>query len=322
MKLRRLLTPSAAVAAAVVLGAVAVGLADASSETSDVQMFARAGAVLLSPHALHAYAGEEVQAGPLELALAAGAHGLGHGQAGFAVLLDLVCTAALTFAAWMLLDGRAGLLALFGLGAYALWLPGAGYDGHPAEVLIAVLWLLAAREARRGRTTLAGVYLGLSACFEVWGVLGVTVLALAPSLRSSARGLVIAGLLPLLAFLPFVLGGDFHMFGLQWPIDHGLPKLLLGTGRDFTWPMRLAEAAVVVGAGTVVARSTRRLEASVWIVPAATALVRIGCDPVLYGYYWTTPLVCLLIGATQLLGRRTELAGWVASRAPLATKGH
>jgi len=313
---RRLnLSRSAAVAAAIVLGAVVVGVADASSETSDVQMFARAGAVLLSPRALHAFHGEEVQAGPLELALAGAAHGLGHGQVGFAVILDVLCTLAMTVAAWILLDGRAALLALFGLGAYALWLPGAGYDGHPAEILIAVLWLLAAREARRGRPTFAGLLVGLSGCLEVWGVLGVTVLALAPSLRSCLRGVVSAALLPAIAFLPFVLGGDFHMFQLVWPIRQGLPLLLAGSGRNFTWPMRLAEGVVVVAVGVAVARSTRRLEASIWLVPAATALVRMACDPVSYGYYWATPLLALLLGATQLVSRRAELAERLSARA-------
>jgi hypothetical protein len=218
------------------------------------------------------------------------------------------------WAAYVVLDRRPGRLALFAVGAFAIWLPGAAYDGHPAELIIPVLWLLAAREARAGRTTLAGLMVGLSACFEVWGVLGVTVLALAPHLHRSVRGVVLAGAVPALAFLPFVLGGDFHMFQLGWTIQRGLPLLLLGAGRTFTWPMRLVEAAVVVLVGGSLARSTRRLELAIWLVPAATALVRIACDPVDYGYYWATPLVLVLIGAVQLLARRTELAAWMTAR--------
>ena len=312
MALRRLISLPA-LAAAALLGTVLVGILDASSETSDVAMFARAGATLLSSHGLHAYAGEEVQAGPLELALVGALHAVGGGQTLLAVLLDVVCTAIVFAAAYVLLDRRPPSLALFAAGAFALWLPGTGYDGHPAEPLIAVLWLFAAREARRGRPTVAGLLVGVSGCLELWGILGVTALALAPRLRRCAPGLAIAGTLPALALLPFVLGGDFHMFQLTWPIEAGIPLLLFGGGA-FTWPMRLAEAAVVVGAGGAVARATRRYELSIWLVPAVTALVRIACDPVDYGYYWATPLVICLVGAVQLVARRHELAAWMTAR--------
>jgi hypothetical protein len=300
------------VIAAILLGTVLVAIADASGETSDVQLFAGAGRVLLSTHPLHTYGDPNIQAGPIELALVGAAHAAGRNQTGFAILLDVIVTAVVVFAVWSLLERRPGALAIFAVGAFALWLPGAPYNGHPAEPLIAVLWLLAARETRRGRTTLAGLYIGLSACCEVWGLLGVTALALAPSLRSSLRGLALAVALPVIVFLPFVLGGDFNMLKLHWPVNHGLPLLLLGSGHTFTWPMRLVEAAVVVGAGSAVARATRRSELSIWLVPAVTALVRIACDPVTYGYYWATPLVALLVGATILVGRRRELADRVA----------
>jgi hypothetical protein len=311
--LRRLISLPTLVAA-IVLGTVLVGVLDASSETSDLGQFARAGGVLLSRHALHTYAGEEVQAGPLELALAGGMHAVSGGQTGLAILIDLFCTAIVFAAAYVLLDRRTSQLALFTVGAFALWLPGTGYNGHPAEPLIAVLWLFAAREARRGRTTVAGVLVGLSGCLELWGVLGVTALALAPQLRRCVSGVVLAGVLPAAALLPFVLGGDFHMFQLTWPIERGLPLLLFGSGGTFTWPMRLGEAVIVVLAGGSVARATRRYELSIWLVPAVTALVRIACDPVDYGYYWATPLVILLIGAVQLIARRHQLAAWMTAR--------
>jgi hypothetical protein len=313
--LRRLnATPSTTVLLAILLGSALVGVADASSTTSDVQLFARAGGVLLSHNSLHAFGDPNIQAGPLELALVGAARAVGRNQTGFAILLDVSCTAVVALVAWLLLDRRAGLLAVFAAGAFAVWLPGAPYLGHPAEPLIAALWLLAAREARRGRTTLAGAYVGLSACWEVWGVLGVTALLLAPRLRTCVRGAVLAGALPLLAFLPFVLDGDFHMFQLHWPIERGLPLLLIGSGHAFTWPMRLAEAVVVVLAGGGVARATRRSDLSIWLVPLATALARIACDPVDYGYYWATPLVLAILGATVLISRRHTLAATLSAR--------
>src|SRR5579884_2639305 len=188
--------PAAAVLAAILLGTVGVALLDSGGTASDVQLFAAA-----ASHGLHAYGDPEIQAGPLELALVGAAHALGHGQDGFAIALDLVCTAALALVGVLLLDRRPRRVALFGAGAFALWLPGAAYNGHPAEPLIAALWLLAAFEARRGRTTFAGALVGLSACCELWGVLGVAVLALAP--RLSLRGLALAGAIPVAALAPF-----------------------------------------------------------------------------------------------------------------------
>jgi hypothetical protein len=72
--------------------------------------------------------------------------------------------------------------------------------------------------------------------------------------------------------------------------------------------MRVAEAAVVVASAGALARRTRALAASVWLVPAATALARMWCDPVGYGYYWATPLAILLVGAVQLVSLRAAIA--------------
>jgi hypothetical protein len=73
--------------------------------------------------------------------------------------------------------------------------------------------------------------------------------------------------------------------------------------------MRLAEAVVVVAAGSAIAMRTRRFDWSVWLVPAATSLCRLALDPVRYGYYWDTALTLLLIGvAPWLLAPR--VAAW------------
>jgi hypothetical protein len=70
--------------------------------------------------------------------------------------------------------------------------------------------------------------------------------------------------------------------------------------------MRLAEAVVVVAAGSALALRTRRYPWCVWLVPALTSLCRLGLDPVRYGYYWDTALTLLLIGvAPWLLAPRT-----------------
>ena len=308
---------SALVFAALLAAAAAFGWAGGSyTGVGDVWAFAHAGSTLLSAGWVHAFHVPAVQAGPLELVLASVAKTIGGGHTGFAVVLDLVCTAVMGAAAWSLLGRRPVDFALFAAGACGLSLPRQGYRGHPAELLIAALWLLAAREARRGRVVRAGAMVGVSACFEVWGILGVTVLALAPDLRSVARGAVCAVAVPVACFLPFVAGGDFRMFEFRWPILQGPALLLVGPGRFFSWWMRVAEAAIVVLAGGAVARALRRAPESVWIVPAVIVLVRIALDPMTYGYYYDPALVALLIGTTQLVLHRKELARRLAASFP------
>src|SRR5262249_1559617 len=160
----------------------------------------------------------------------------------------------------------------------------------PADLLIPVLWLIAAEQARQGRAAWAGTLVGLSACLELWGVLGAAVIALAPQLsRRVAGGVAIAVALPLPSLLPFPLRGDFHMFAYRWRTDMGLASLLI-KDRPFTWYDRIAEGAIVLILGGAVARGTRRMRESIWIVPAAIALVRIALDPMDFDYYWDVPL--------------------------------
>jgi hypothetical protein len=295
--------------------AVAFGSFEKSyTNVGDVWLFAKAGSTLLSTHWAHTFDRASVQAGPLELVLASIARTVGGGHVGFAIVLDLACSSALATAAMSLLGRRPAGLAIFGIGACLLALPGEGYNGHPAELLIAVLWLLAAREARSDHVTVAGGLIGLSAGFEVWGILGVTVLALAPNLRRGMSGLVLAAAIPAALFAPFVAGGDFHMFDYRWVTAAGPARLFFGDGHPFTWGMRLVEGATIVGIGCTTARLVRRLPESIWIVPAVTVIIKIGLDPVIYAYYWDTALVMLLLGATHLILYRRQLAERLGDR--------
>ncbi len=306
---RRPLSPAnLIVLAAIAAGACVFASVDASTGIeSDVYLFASAGSEMLSGNWSHTFHSSVVQAGPLELALTSLARTAGGGMLGFAIILDLICAAAVTATAWWYLRGRTYALALFSAGALLLWLPGEGYRGHPAELLIPVAWMVAAARARAGHTTAAGLLVGLSGCLELWGILGIAVLALAPHLRRTAPGAALAVALPVVSLLPFVLGGDFHMFDYHWGVHSGLGLLLIGAGRPFTWYDRVVEGALVVAAGVLVARLTRRLSESIWIVPATIAAVRIGLDPVRNDYYWDVPLVLLLIGGTALVAERSEL---------------
>jgi hypothetical protein len=305
---RRLLTiPYLVLSVAVTAGTVVAGLAGSREGLAgDVNAFALTGSRMLSGDWMHTFHDSTIQAGPLELALTSIASDVGAGQAGFAVVLDLGCMAAIVAAAAWCVRGRMSGLLAFSAGAFALSLPGEAYAGHPAELLIPVLWMLAAHRARRGRLIDAGVLVGVSGCLELWGVLGIAVLGMAPSLRHAGRSIGLAILVPIASLLPFVLGGDFHMLDYRWLTDTG-PFGYMDRGGSFTWYDRVAEGAIVVGVGLVVARGTQRLRESVWIVPAAIALLRIALDPVRNDYYWDAPLVLLLIGAATLMAGRAEL---------------
>lgn len=286
----------------------------------DVDLFANAGARMLSGQWLHTFHLSLVQAGPLELALAAVARDIGGGAAGFAIALDLICVVAVLAAAWRVLPRRALVFALLCAGLVALRLVDAPYTGHPAEILIALLWLLGAQEARRGRLLAAGALVGLSGCLELWGVLGVTVLALAPLRRRTAWAVALAGLLPLLALAPFILGGDFRMFDMRWATASGLPRALFGPGHFYGWPLRLGEGACVILVGAAAAFRLRSVPEAVWVVPAVTVLARIALDPVSYGYYWATPLVLLVLGGAAILGRPGDVRDRIAGRLPSGTR--
>jgi hypothetical protein len=293
-----------------VTGAALVGRLDASGAVpGDLNLFAHAGSTLLSSHWRLAFQQYQVQAGPLELVLASLARTIGGGgQLAWAIVLDLTCTAAIVAAAVVVIGRRPLPLLGFGVAAYALWLPGDGYLGHPAELLIPVLWIFAAREARRGRPSVAGVLVGLSGCFELWGVLGVTVLGLAPRLRRCVPGAALAVALPVASLLPFVLSGHFGMFHYAWFTRTGVPRLVFGSDYPFTWPLRVAEGAIVCALVFPLARAVRRFHEAVWLVPAAAALCRIALDPIDFGYYWNAPLVAAVIGAAAVISRRKELS--------------
>jgi hypothetical protein len=300
---------------AIVASAALFGWYDAWDNSSDVWLFAQAGGTLLSGNWLHTFHNSTVQAGPLELGLVGLAKKIGGNEMGFAIVLDVSCTAAVAAMAASFLR-RPAALALFGAGAFFLVLPGEAYLGHPAELLIPVLWLFAAREARRGNTTLAGALIGVSACFELFGILGVTVLALAPKLRRCGPGVALCAAIPIAALLPFMIGGDFHTFQYHWIILRGPARWLIGYGQQFTWPLRVVQGVIVVLAGASTARVVRGSPESVWIVPTVTVLVRIALDPITAAYYWDTPLVLLLLGTTQILQHRRELEGRIAARFP------
>jgi hypothetical protein len=279
-------------------GAALAGVLMPSALFSDAHSFAAAGATMLSPGWRHTYHDPWLQAGPFELLACLAGRTIGDTGAGTPVAMDVLGALALLGVARHVLGDRWRQLLFVAVGALGLGVISDTFEiGHPSELFVTLMWLLAARAARRDRIVLAALLLGLSAGFETWGLLGAPILFLLPRLRSTILGgglaLAAAGAL----YAPFAVGGDFHMFQLHWTVAGTLDAHVFGEGAAFTWKMRLAESVIVVAFGTAVAVVLRRrTHAVTWIAPTATSLCRILLDPVRYGYYWDPALVLMLIG--------------------------
>jgi hypothetical protein len=283
------------------------------SEGGDGWMFVRAGRTMLSGDWSHAFASRAIQVGPLQLLL----YGtVGRSPAVLAAVLAATTALLVTCAVRSLGVERLSLLALAGLLALATGLTTHVYDaGHPANALLPVLWIVAAADARRGRAVRAAAIVGLCAGFETWGVLGIAVLAFAPSLRSALRAsLVVVGIAAAL-FLPFVLSGHFAMGSFHWVVmGRSLLGHVVAPGTSFGWSLRLAQGGLALAAGVGVARAARRSPHALWLVPLVIVLVRIALDPLDSGYYFDglqapalAGLVLVAAGGLRLRAGRVAL---------------
>jgi hypothetical protein len=253
------------------------------------------------------FADPSVQVGPLQLA----AFRLGHLAGALALLVQLGVAALFWVASGRLLAGRDPWIRFaVCMAAVLLGLTyGAYQDGHPAQVVVPLLWVLAGCDAREGRTLRAGLLVGVSAGFEVWGLLGAVVFVLAPEARAALRGVAAEIGVAAALFLPFVVAGEFRMLDYHWEVNGDtLLGLVLAHGTDFTWPMRLAQGLAAFSAGALVAWSLRRSLHAVWLAPLAVVVVRIALDPVRYPWYWLALQTLVLLGAGELLGTRIRFA--------------
>lgn len=253
------------------------------------------------------FADPSVQVGPLQLA----AFRLGDLARVLALVVQLGVAALFWAASGRLLAGRDPWIPFaVCMAAVVLGLTyGAYQDGHPAQVVVPLLWVLAACDAREGRTVRAGVLIGLSAGFEVWGLLGAVVLVLAPEARAALRGLATEIAVAAALFIPFVVAGEFRMLDYHWQVNSDtLLGLVVAHGTDFTWPMRLAQGLAAVAAGAAVAWSLRRSFHAVWLAPLTVVAVRMALDPVRYPWYWLAVQTLVLLGASELLASRARYA--------------
>ena len=267
---------------ALAAGAVAPPL---RGDGGDTWLFVGAGRTLLSSHWSLAFADPAIQAGPLQLALYGS---VGRSTAALATVLA-VATALLVQASARAAGLRAWrILALLGLATLVTGLSTNAFEaGHPADTLLPLLWVLAAAEARRGRTARAGLLVALGAGLETWGVLGLAVLALAPSLRATARGVATAAVLLAVLYVPFVVAGHFEMGQLRWPVSqHSLVSLVIAPGTPVGWSLRFVQGAAALVVGVVVAVAARRSVQALWLVPAVVVGVRLLLDPLVSDYYF------------------------------------
>ena len=269
-------------------------------DTGDLPFFLRTSKKLLSADWANVFADPDVQVGPLQLLL----FRLGELAGVLPLLVQVGVAGLLWVVAGRLLTGRDPRAQLvLGLAAVALGLTyGAYQDGHPAQVLVPLLWVLAGLEAREGRALQAGVLVGLSAGFELWGLLGAVVFVLAPRMRAAFVGLATEAGVAVGLFLPFVIAGEFRMFEYRWRVNGDtLLSLVVDPGTRFTWPMRVLQGAVALSVGAGLAWRLRRTLHAVWLAPLGVVVIRLALDPVRYPWYWLAIQTLALLGAVEFM---------------------
>jgi hypothetical protein len=282
--------------------ALAAGLAllVQPGDTGDLPFFVHTSEKLFSADWANVFANPDVQVGPLQLLL----FRLGDLAGILALLVQVGVAALLWIVVGRLLAGRdLRVQFVIGLAAVALGLTyGAYQDGHPAQVVVPLLWVLAGLDAREGRTLRAGVLVGLSAGFELWGLLGAVVFVLTPRVRTALSGLATEALVAGALFLPFVIVGEFRMFEYRWRVNGDtLLSLVLDPGTRFTWTMRVLQGTLALAVGAGLAWPLRRSLHAVWLAPLGTVAVRLALDPVRYPWYWLAVETLALLGAAEFL---------------------
>jgi hypothetical protein len=323
----------AAITTAIVLLPVLVVMAMVSTATDapqpiDYGLFGPAGAELLTGHWSAIFGDPLIQAGPLELLPWGVIQLLGvSGQVGWTVATTC-CSALTAFLAALVLrptlspDLRSSALAAGGTLVLSLAGPVAisWNVGHPSEVLVPLLWVVAGRLALRNRPMLAAGLVAASSGFEVWGLLGAPVVLLAADLRLLRPALVGVAVLAVL-WVPFVVAGPFHMFSFAWSVsDRSLIHLLQPSATSAPWSYRLVQGLLALGGGSAVALLLRGAAWGPWAVVVAVVAGRLVLDPVLAAYYWD-PVLVGLVGALALAVRRRAVVPAVVVATCLAISG-
>jgi hypothetical protein len=299
LSMREFLRSSVTRVWAPVLGATAFrAYLERGTDPGDLIYFVHRGEHLLSGAWASTFADPMLQSGPLQLVVFGAIRNL----TVLAVVLELATVSLLLYVLGRLEIGDRVRLAIGLLAVVAGLTDGAFVGGHPAEAVVPLLWVLAGLSIREGRALRGGALIGLSAGLELWGVLGVPLLLLAPRFRRAVTGgLATAGVVAAM-LLPFVVAGSVRMFDLHWRVASGTAlSLVVAPGTSFSWPLRLAQSALALGAGAAVVLVLRRSVHAVWLAPLAVVIVRLVLDPLAFGWYFLEPLALVLVGAALLL---------------------
>src|SRR5213592_345035 len=192
-------SPLARVWVSVLTLAAGVAYVDRGTDPGDLVYFVHRGEHLLSSGWASTFADPMLQSGPLQLVVFGAVRNL----TALAFVVELSVAALVLYVAGRIRasDRVRLVVGLLAVGAGLTHI--AFVDGHPAEAIVPLLWVLAAIWAREDRMFAAGALLGLSAGLELWGVLGVPVLLLAPRLRRAGIGGLAAAGVVVLQLAPF-----------------------------------------------------------------------------------------------------------------------
>jgi hypothetical protein len=271
---------------------------DRGTDPGDLVYFVHRGEHLLSAGWASTFADPMLQSGPLQLVV----FGAFRHLTALALLLELAVAALLLYVLGRLRVSDPVRLLVGVLAVAAGLTQGAFIDGHPAEALVPLMWVLAGIWAREGKAARAGALVGLSAGLELWGVLGVPVLLLAPRFRRVVLGGVVEAGVVVAMLAPFALFGSFRMFDHEWRVaTDTLLSIVIAPGTAFGWPLRLLQSALALAAGAALVFVLRRSVHALWAAPLAVVIVRLALDPLAFGWYFLEPLALVLVGAALLL---------------------
>ena len=294
---------------AVVIGIV-VGVLHRAAGPTDYGSFVAAGRDIWSGHWGHVFADPLIQAGPLQLLGVSAFSPLRtiHRGLDLAAINIVFATGMTTGLVWlcdylrrsaMRAARPAAALALCVVAAACGVIADPSAVGHPAEVVVPALWLIAAHELRHERAFRAGLCLAVATGLETWALLGIALVVLATTRPAAARFTASFAVGSAVLWVPFIASGNFNMFKMVWFVA---PHTLAGhmtSGATFTAPMRAGQLVAAVGIAAIVGWATKTTPLSPWLVLVTAVTVRLLLDPLQSSYYWLPLIVmslsCLVI---------------------------
>lgn len=300
-----------------VVAVTVVGLAVINRQVSltDYFVFAHAGSFLWRGCWGSVFADKTIQAGPIQLALLSAFRPLATLRPHLDVTVLHIVGSLATGCGIMWGGGRFRRalarppaphveLAVAGLAVWSGLIDDSSALGHPAQVAIPALWVIAAIASRRARPLVAGTALAAATGFETWALLGVGVLLVSPSVRAAVRAAAVAAGVTAAMWLPFIVTGPFNMLRMHWEVSPGTLVAQVFGRTAFTSTMRLTQLAVAIVASGGVALLTRRRDEAVWLVPMTAVVARLTFDPLQFSYYWIAPFTLALLALMCTTWRR------------------